>query len=169
MSRAAPSAPPAEKAAPDSIVQRPPAPPADIRTAATLVEANKPPWALVTLDEESRNRLAAIAGVPRPTGTAQRLVMAFEARGESLVAFERLEPAAVGDSGWCVGPITPAPEAHWQAVRAGDLLEARPDLAELVTLPVGYAVLLGAGGIMAVLDPQDNDVWSKASVVPAGT
>ena len=77
-----------------------------------------------------------------------------------MIAFERLEPAAVGDSGWCVGPISPATDAHWQAVRADDLTWARPDLAELLSLPAGYAVLLGAGGVMAVLDPQGQDVWS---------
>ena len=163
MSRAAPaSTPPTEKPAPESILQRPPAPAIEIRVSAPLVEADKPAWALVTLDEETRSRLASIAGVPRPVGPTQRLTAALSGRGESLIAFERLEPAAVGDSGWCIGSISPAANPNWQAVRAGDLLEARPDLAELLTLPVGYAVLLGAGGVMAVLDRNGENLWSKA-------
>lgn len=168
MSRAAPGpGAAAEKAAPESILQRPPAPGSEIRAAAPLVEAASPAWELATLDDESRGKLAAIGGVPRPVGAGTRLVTALEARGESLIAFERLDPAAVGDSGWCVGPITPASDAHWQAVRVADLLEARPDLAELLTLPVGYAVLLGAGGVMAVFDKQGKDVWAESAAATA--
>jgi hypothetical protein len=153
----------AEKAVPESILQRPPPPATEIRAAAILVDAHKPPWSLAILDDDTRRRLAAIAGNSRPPGSAQWLVAAAEARGESLIAFERLAPAAVGDSGWCVGPISPAPDAHWQAVRVDDLLAARPDLAEMLALGTGYAVLLGAGGVMAVLDPQGEDLWQQAS------
>jgi hypothetical protein len=164
MSRAAPAGDgAAQKAAPESILQRPPAPAPEIRAHSALVDASKPEWALAILDDQTRRRLAAIVGNPRPPGVALWLVAAVEARGESLVAIEHLGPAAVGDSGWCIGPITPAKDPHWQAIRVGDLLAIRPDLAELLALPVGYAVLLGAGGVMAALDPQGEDVWPQAA------
>jgi hypothetical protein len=48
-------------------------------------------------------------------------------------------------------------------MRVGDFLQSRQDLAEVLTLPVGYLVTLDATGVTAVLDEKGTDVWAPIS------
>ncbi len=167
MSRAAPSESTPPRTEPESILQRPPIPSPEIRAATSLADAHNPPWLTAVLDEETRHRLAALVANAADLGPEEWIVAAAEARAESLICFERVVPATVGDTGWCVGPIAGPADPHWQAVRGADFLAARPDLRELLRLPVGYAVLVGAGGVMAVFNPQGQDIWSSAPAASA--
>ncbi len=69
------------------------------------------------------------------------------------------------DSGWYIGNAEhPDRTGGDIAVRVGELLAARPDLAELLTLPVGSLAVLGGGVLSAVLDADDRNIWKGSSL-----
>lgn len=119
------------------------------------------------------------------------LVVADRAWESPRIYLERLEPYGERDTGWYLGPATEAPkpeeEGAWaeaihageepareqspqpalqeayHAVRVSDLLAVRPDLRDILRLPVGCLAVLDVGGVAAILDPRDHDVWDETS------
>ena len=88
------------------------------------------------------------------------------------VYLERLEPTGEDDSGWYVGPagddyaepaVDAAPVAY-EAMRAGDLIAARKDVGEFLTLPTGTLAVLDVGGPTAVFDAMGLDIWAIALI-----
>ena len=79
----------------------------------------------------------------------------FEQIPESL----RLERE---DAAWKVAPLQDA-QLFDQArsVRAGEFLAARPDLGEMLSLPVGFSVIMDRAGIVEVLDPGRQSMWRR--------
>ena len=68
-----------------------------------------------------------------------------------------------GESGWYLGKTEPAAAAKNLSMAVGDFLQSRQDLAEVLTLPVGYLITLDATGVTAVLDEKGTDVWAPIS------
>lgn len=69
---------------------------------------------------------------------------------------------ASGDSGWFIGrqgPREPAPEV--EAIFAFQLLKQRPELAKGLGLPAGFMVMVNAAGISAVIDADDQTLFSS--------
>jgi len=79
----------------------------------------------------------------------------FEQAPDSL-RLEREEAA------WKAAPLHDA-QLFDQArsVRAGELLAARPDLGEMLSLPVGFSVIMDRAGIVEVLDPGRQSMWRR--------
>ena len=68
-----------------------------------------------------------------------------------------------GESGWYLGKTEPDAAAKNLSMAVGDFLQSRQDLAEVLTLPIGYLVTLDATGVTAVLDEKGTDVWAPIS------
>jgi hypothetical protein len=66
------------------------------------------------------------------------------------------------DSAWKVSPLDDTKlfdEAR--SVRAGELIAARADLGEMLSLPPGFSVIMDRAGIVEVLDPGRQSIWRR--------
>lgn len=77
------------------------------------------------------------------------------------LVFHRADPADVEDSGWRVAAGT-SPVSEWNTLTLAEFAVARPDLRNLLGLPIGFSFIIGAEGIEAVIDAQGQDVWPGA-------
>ena len=117
------------------------------------------PSARAAIDEALRD----IASAPTPVGPDEKIVLAGQAWRHARVYLERIAEPAAGDSGWYLGPADGAEPDGCEAVRVGDLLTHRPDLARVLALPAGFLVVLDGPDVVAVLDPQNGAQWPAAA------
>ena len=97
--------------------------------------------------------------VERRCVSADDKVLIARAVGEQHRFYlERIGPSSSGDSGWYIGIIDPKGTQGYEAIRIADLLNPRPDLSEILSLPVGYLVVLDGDSIEAVVDPNNKFV-----------
>jgi hypothetical protein len=143
---------------------RPPPPYAHLRrrtpsppSRAVLPAMAKAPdkWAAAQLPEGGLETLQLEWAAPAAT---DRLIATRDAASGEEIFLERIKGAAAGDSGWYIGRIA-VTESPAEAIQTGDLLAVRPDLERLLMLPVGYLVVIEAGGIAAVLNERDENIW----------
>jgi hypothetical protein len=69
-----------------------------------------------------------------------------------LVRLDQLERS------WYLGPVEGGDTGVYNTVTVGELRSGRPDLAELLRLPVGFMAVIGAGGIEAIFDSKNENV-----------
>jgi hypothetical protein len=62
--------------------------------------------------------------------------------------------------GWFVGPAQPGEDP---AVPASELLREREDLTEMLSLPVGFSVIMDEAGVVEVRNPQQQTVWNRGN------
>jgi hypothetical protein len=142
------------------------------RSAAPLaaVDADHPirqPWGVSPLQDWQLKAIAGLGIEPQHPDPDTRIVIAPGVWTAPRVYLERLEPINDSDSGWYIGPAGETPlaeDAELIAVRAGDLVAARPDWVELLQKPTGTLIVLDAGGPAAMFDPLGLDVWSIALI-----
>ena len=121
----------------------------------------------VTLDDKMlRAAIVDITPNRTPIAPDTRIVFARDVRDCDEVFLARVEPANEDDSGWFIAGTNDAGTAACRAVRAADLLAARPELDAVLQLPVGYLVVLNRTALAAVLDPQNVCCWPVAG--PSG-
>jgi hypothetical protein len=106
----------------------------------------------VTLEQASGAANFAAGGVPRDE---ERIVVSPGLTGSSRVFLARLDSS--GPS-WYLGPVEGRDIGVYNTVMVGDLRAGRPDLAELLRLPVGFMAVVGANGIEAIFDPKNEIV-----------
>jgi hypothetical protein len=75
----------------------------------------------------------------------------------------KLEEHIQGDSGWHLGRADGGPVEANLAVTVRDLVEARPDLREILALPTGHCVVIDVNGIVAILNQTGSDLWPTVS------
>jgi hypothetical protein len=117
--------------------------------------------ALQTWQREALGKLAIERVVVDPE---QKVVVLRNAWQQPRIYIERKEPAFEGDSGWFLGPVEIPVDMpiEYDALRAGDLIAAQPDLAELFSLPAGFLVVLDSAGPTTMLDAAGLDAWAVA-------
>jgi hypothetical protein len=132
---------------------------ADIPTAQAILAAKaaeKGPVQSVCgkVTAEQASALAKIAadGVP---GDEERIVVSPRITGSSRLILARLD--SLGPSRY-LGPVEGPDLGVYNTVTVGDLRAGRPDLAELLRLPVGFMAVIGATGIEAIFDPKNQSV-----------
>jgi hypothetical protein len=86
----------------------------------------------------------------------QRIVISPSIGGAARLVLVRI--AQSGPS-WYLGPVEGGDSGVYNTVTVGDLRSSRPDLAELLRLPVGFMAVIGASGIEAVFDPKNESVF----------
>jgi hypothetical protein len=90
---------------------------------------------------------------------ADKVVLVRPKGKPKRVYIERSSPSD-GDSGWYVGVADDQESVELVATQAANLLETCPWLTDILSLPVGYLVLLSSqAGPQAVLDQDDNVIW----------
>ena len=131
-------------------------PSAEQRSAAapaTEVQLHFPPPDTAVLS-------ALLAGRTEPAGDA-KLFVAATTDAATRLFLHRARPYSEDDSGWSIAPAGADAPRQWQAIRVSDLLTARPDLRDLLTLPPGFSALIDQAGLAAVFDPQQA-VWRRS-------
>jgi hypothetical protein len=111
------------------------------------------------LAEETRQLFGKIAAQRVPSPPDATIFVEDGAWQIEKIFLERVA-SADGDSGWYVGRADGTEGARTLAMPVRDLLQSRQDLAEALTLPAGYLVLLEKGNVSAVLDEKGADVWA---------
>ena len=106
----------------------------------------------VTLEQASGAANFAAGGVPRDE---ERIIVSPGLTGSSRVFWLWLDSS--GPS-WYLGPVEGRDIGVYNTVTVGDLRAGRPDLAELLRLPVGFMAVVGANGIEAIFDPKNEIV-----------
>ncbi len=136
-------------------------------TAAEAPAGGPPPLTTPELNASERERIASLPGPRDALDPESRVVLAQGAMRSNRVFLARTEISFPGDSGWYAGSTEPGAAtstdaATLTALRLTDLLAARADLKELLVLPPGYLIVLDGGGVSALLDPVDRDLWKTA-------
>jgi hypothetical protein len=94
-----------------------------------------------------------------------KVIVAKEIGSASRIYLQRTDIAFPGDSGWYIGRADDAPAEAGGALSLADLLSARADLTDIMTLPRGFLAVLDGGGLVAVLGPRDEELWKPAAAV----
>ena len=134
-------------------------PPADIRQQTQLSDLACHWLGGTQISLAARQALAEINLPPAVVSDSDKILVADITDYQGPVYLERTTPAAADDTGWYIGIVDDARKLPCLAVRGVELLQVCPDLADILTLPVGYLVVLDDASIEAVLDPDDKLVW----------
>lgn len=99
----------------------------------------------------------------------QQLVVAGDALQVTDIFALRAQVQTQGDSGWSVAPVPSGGQAidmqNLRAIPVHRLLDARPGLLAVLTLPAGYLVRLNADQVVEVNAPDGRVVWPLADDV----
>ncbi len=150
-------------------------PTAEQRLAAIFVSpgpdhAVNQPWGVGVVADWQLKALAGLGVAPAVPDPDHRIVAHPDVWQQPKLFLARLDSTGDDDTGWYVGPAgdadPPAPEAGvpYQAMRVGDVIAARRDLADFLSLPTGTLAILDAGGPTAVYDALGLDIWSIALI-----
>jgi hypothetical protein len=116
--------------------------------------------AIVAIPRIPQEQRASLATLEEVTGNIEANLQGFvvsKAEGAEKLLMRR------DATGWLIGPANPA-ETRTTAV--SELVRTRPDLGELLSLPVGFSVIMDDAGVLEVLDPQARSVWSRGKDEP---
>ncbi len=128
------------------------------------------PWHVGPVADWQRAALAALNVERTSPEPDQRVVFHPGVWQQPKVYLDRRDPTGDDDSGWYVGPAAdadPAPDAPpvaYEAMRLGNVIAARPDLVDFLSMPVGTLAILDVGGPTAVYDAVGLDVWAIALI-----
>ena len=109
----------------------------------------------------SEEQLSVVAELPIESATPELekkvTVNQAVAKADRMMLYHA-QPAFDGDSGWCVLALGAA-AGGWLSMSVADILKIRQDWKQIVTLPIGFSVILDGHGIVVVKDAQEQDVW----------
>jgi len=123
------------------------------------------PWPAGVIEDWQLHTLANLTVERRERDPDKRVVVEKDCWQAPEVYLEATEPTSEQDSGWFLGMAGegPAdPKRELQFIRVVDLVQARPDLAAILALPIGTLAGFDAGGLAALLDEQGVDLWAVA-------
>jgi hypothetical protein len=138
-------------------------PAAPVRSEAPVESINLAPMKVQAIAESDVETLAGLPGV-QPVDPAGTLVISNAIADKQRLYLERVGSSKPGDTGWFVGPAEIGPNPFSVTVPVKDILDARPDWAALLSLPLGSLVILDAGAIGVVLNAGNQDLWGEASM-----
>jgi hypothetical protein len=129
------------------------------RKAAEPGDLRLESWTLPPIHEQTRDLFRKIAVKREAPDDAATVIVEDGAWQAEKIYLERVA-GENGDSGWFLGRADGTDGARKLSMPVGDLLQARQDLKEAMSLPAGYLVLLDTTGVSAVLDEKGTDVWA---------
>jgi len=149
-----------EPAPVESIGLRLRTPPPESRAAApALVQTVQ--WTVGDVTAAQREMLAEAKLKTEPPASRLRVTIGERCWNAARIYLEHASAGSGQDSGWYIGPADQTMVGPPVALLIDELLQVRPDFRELLELPVGTVVVLGAGGLAAVFDSQDRDVLRR--------
>jgi hypothetical protein len=122
------------------------------------------PWKSPVLKVAEQDAVQSLELKRDEPDAQQKMVLARDVNGAAAIYLERMEPAAMYDSGWYIGPAD-APPAGVEVIvlSVADVLAMRPDLAKVLALPQGVLLGIDAKGLAAIYDPDDADLFAPLS------
>lgn len=97
-----------------------------------------------------------------PVSFQDTMVILKDALKSDLLYLERKEICKKGDSGWYLGLLDDKNEARgiedYQSIYIFQLLQLKPALLQLLTLPVGCIAIIDGDSIVEVVDNEDNRI-----------
>ena len=119
------------------------------------------PWKSGEIKITQKEALAALDLSRVPVQSDQIIILARDVNDNERIYLERMDPAFPDDSGWYIGPAHAAGPPKLLALKIEQVLAMRPDFADIISLPPGYLLGMDEGGIAALLNAQDRDVWQE--------
>ncbi|MDB5356066.1 MAG: hypothetical protein JWN24_2519 [Phycisphaerales bacterium] len=134
-------------------------PPGNLRESAPKADVAGTPW---SAGEFAPGDAEAIAKLPldhHAIDPASAVVFAAGIQSATRIYLERTAGMFPGDSGWYIGPADGPPVEALESARAGEILKARPQFVDLLSLPEGTLIVMDSAGIAAALNSLDEDLW----------
>jgi hypothetical protein len=88
-------------------------------------------------------------------GDDERMAISPAIYRASRVYVVRLDTAGIA---WYVGAVDGADSGVYNTVKTGDWRAGRPDLGDLLRLPVGFIAVVGSNGVEAVFNANNENV-----------
>ena len=114
------------------------------------------------ITDDQRQAVAGLVGDQQAPGEG-KVYVAASAIAAPRIVLHRTEPSSPDDTGWSLAAATAGAGADWSAIPIAEFFQFRPDLRDLTALASGFSVIIDTSGIEAVLDPQQQTVWHRAS------
>lgn len=84
---------------------------------------------------------------------------------EEKIYLERREKAFDNDSGWYIGPQEgEVSEDELEVIHAYSLIDERPELIQVLNLPIGYMAILDGETIQAIVNADNEKVWDRVTL-----
>jgi hypothetical protein len=98
---------------------------------------------------------------PMVTYYTDSLVIERGCLGEPSIYLERQHPVKENDSGWFIGykDRKLVKDCGYDSIPAYSLLDIRPELMQVLSLPVKYMAVFHGRFLQSVLDPENTPVW----------
>jgi len=104
---------------------------------------------------EQQAAAAALASEPAPAEGGTIAVAQSAVTAKRLYMLRMPEGSAIS---WCIGPVEGGGSEVYNKAPAANLLLGRPDLADLLKLPVGSLVVLDDGGLVAIYNTSNDNM-----------
>ena len=128
-----------------------------------IVKIGAPPekWYLgEVIREASRKIILSLKTGQAAEGNPGKVVFNRIDQEQTRIYLERTDTGNKSDSGWFIGTVGEN-ITEYQALPLEQLLDLRPDLKDILSLPPGYLVVINGEDVEAILNPQDTLVTPK--------
>lgn len=132
-----------------------------VKDSATAADPTATAWKSGEFAPGDAEKVEALPLERQELDASSTVVIAAGVGAASRIYLERVSPAFPGDSGWYIGSTDVAQPAAFESVRVEALLRARPQFANVLTMPPGALVVIDTAGVAAVLNGADEDIWVK--------
>ena len=122
-------------------------------------------WNDGMITEKERELFNKVEADKKPPVETDKLLVADGAWQSNKIYLERVAVEGEGDSGWYLGRADTPAEGNETPTKTlsmpvADLLQARQDLREILSLPVGYLAVIDTGGMTALFDDKGKELWA---------
>jgi hypothetical protein len=132
----------------------------DVRAAAPEDDIRDQTWTLPQLSAEARQAVSDLKQSAARIDPDTTLVIARGTWSATEIFLERRLSDLPRDSGWYIASTTVAGIVALNKVLVRDLLEVRPDFAELLSLNDGFLALVDSGGVRSIYTSAGDDLWA---------
>jgi hypothetical protein len=116
--------------------------------------------AFLSLSEAQRQ---AAAGLAAPEPVDEKALVAVDPAAGSVKGIYILSlPNTLGFA-WVIGPVDAGPATSYNKTTVADLKAGRPDLGEVLNLPRGFLAIIGAKGLTAIFNPNNENLLKLES------
>ncbi|MEW6738041.1 MAG: hypothetical protein AB1489_42585 [Acidobacteriota bacterium] len=109
-----------------------------------------------------QNKVLSILGIEGvPTSFQEKITLLPKCLQAQRTYLKREQPKFPSDSGWCIDVDEKTPlDDQYEVMAAYQLLDHRPELLQVLSLPLGYLVIFTGDSIETILNDKNEDVWN---------